>query len=163
MIDIIKFEGQRFDLCFTEIKNYRSFQIITASNEAAIRKAAENKSVDILIISTTEARDKVHSRDSGLNQVICKLMANNKIAIAFSFADLLNSKERHKLIGRWMQNIRLCRKFKVRMVLASFAANKWEMRAAKDLFSLALTLGMTGKEAQEALDFKKKEKEIKIV
>ena len=54
MIDIIKFEGQRFDLCFTEIKNYRSFQIITASNEAAISKAAENKSVDILIISTTE-------------------------------------------------------------------------------------------------------------
>lgn len=163
MLDIVKFEGQRFDLGFTEIKNYRNFQLITASNEAAIRKAAENKSIDILVISTADSRDKVYSRDSGLNQVICKLMANNKIVLAFSFADLLNSKERSKLIGRWMQNIRLCRKYKIKMVLASFANNKWEMRTVKDLFSLALTLGMTGKEAQEALNFKKKEKEIKIV
>jgi len=41
------------------------------------------------------------------------------------------------------------------MVFGSFAKNKYEMRNAKDLFSLCKVLGMTGGEAKEALNYKK--------
>ncbi len=162
MIDIIKFQGEKFNLGFQEIKYFKDFKIILGENENSIRKAAENKEIDILLIQDSKAKDKLSSRDSGLNQVICKLAHENKIAIGFSFSEILKSKEKHKILGRIMQNIRLCRKYKVKMVLASFANNKWEMRSPKDLFSFGIVLGMTGKEANDALNFKKKEKEIRL-
>ena len=164
MLDIIKFQGEKFNLGFTEVKNLKDFRIVVAEEENAIRKAAEDKNTDILLVQDSgRARDKVSSRDSGLNQVICKLAYDNKIAIGFSFSEVLNSKEKHKIIGRMMQNIRLCRKYKVKMILASFANNKWEMRAPRDLISFGIVLGMTGKEANEALNFRKKEREIRVV
>lgn len=164
MIDIIRFQGEKFDLGFAEVKNFKEFKTVAAESEHLIRKALEDKNIDIVLIqNSTKLRDKVASRESGLNQVLCKLAHTNKIAIAFSFSDVLNSKEKSKILGRMMQNVRLCRKYKVKMVLASFATNKWEMRSPKDLFSFGIILGMTGKEANESLNFKKKEKEISKV
>ena len=154
---MVKFNGEMFNLG-SEIKYFKDLRIVEGGSEEKNRKAVEDKSIDILLSPERNAQnDKMASRNSGLNQVLCKLAYDNKIAIGFSFAELLNSKEKSKVIGRWAQNIRLCRKYKVKMVLASFANNKWEMRSPKDLFSLALTLGMTGREATEALNFKKKE------
>ena len=163
MIDLIKFKGEMFNLG-SEIKFYNEFRIVEGGSEEKNRKAVEDKTTDILLSPERNAQnDKMTSRSSGLNQVLCKLAHDNKIAIGFSFSELLNSKEKSKIIGRWMQNIRLCRKYKVKMVLASFANNKWEMRLPKDLFSLGLTLGMTGKEADESLNFKKKEAAIQRI
>lgn len=160
MLDIIKFNGETFNLG-SEILFSKDFKIVEGGSEEKNRKAVEDKSTDILLSPERNIQtDKLSSRNSGLNQVLCQLAHDNKIAIGFSFSELLNSKERSKVIGRWAQNIRLCRKYKVKMVLASFSNSKWEMRSPKDLFSLALTLGMTGKEANEALNFKKKELDI---
>ena len=160
MADIVKFKGEMFDLG-SKIIFFKDLNIIEGGSEEKNRKAVEDKSTDVLLSPERNIQnDKLSSRNSGLNQVLCQLAHNNKIAIGFSFAELLNSKERSKVIGRWAQNIRLCRKYKVKMVLASFANNKWEMRSPKDLFSLALTLGMNGKEANEALNFKKKQPDI---
>ena len=157
MIDMVKFNGEMFNLG-SEIKYFKDLRIVEGGSEEKNRKAVEDKSTDILLSPERNAQnDKLSSRNSGLNQVLCKLAHDNKVAIGFSFSELLNSKERSKVIGRWVQNIRLCRKYKVKMVLASFSNSKWEMRSPKDLFSLALTLGMTGKEANESLNFKKKE------
>ena len=157
MLDLVKFNGEMFDLG-SEIKFFKDLRIVEGGSEEKNRKAVEDKSTDILLSPERNAQnDKLSSRNSGLNQVLCKLAHDNKVAIGFSFSELLNSKERSKVIGRWVQNIRLCRKYKVKMVLASFSNSKWEMRSPKDLFSLALTLGMTGREATEALNFKKKE------
>ena len=61
-----------------------------------------------------------------------------------------------------MQNVRLCRKYKVRMVLASFAHDPWEMRSAYDLLAFGQVLGMTPKEATVALNFTKKRQAIKV-
>ena len=84
--------------------------------------------------------------------MLCKLAKKNNIAIGFSFNEILKSKEKSKLIGRMMQNIKLCRKYKVKMVFASFAKNKFEMRAVKDLLSFCRVLGMTPREAKSALN-----------
>ena len=100
-----------------------------------------------------------------MNHVLCKLARDNKIAIGINFGDILkvDGEKRAVLIGRIMQNIRLCRKYKVKMVIGSFARNEYEMRAAKELFALCRAFGMSGLQAKEALNFKKKESGIRII
>src|SRR3989344_7408011 len=116
MIDMVKVNGEMFDLG-SEIKFFKDLRIVEGGSEEKNRKAVEDKSTDILLSPERNAQnDKLSSRNSGLNQVLCKLAHDNKIAIGFSFSEILKSKERSVLIGRIMQNIKLCRKYKVRIV-----------------------------------------------
>jgi len=100
-------------------------------------------------------KDFMHYRDSGLNQVLCKLAKKNNVGIGFNFNDVLNSDDRKNILGKMMQNVRLCRKFKVKMVLISGAQDEMEMRAPKDLISFGVTIGMTPGEAKKSLGFSK--------
>ena len=52
-------------------------------------------------------------------------------------------------MGRMMQNIRFCRKFKVKTFLSSFASEKEEMRSPFDLAKLAKALGADDGTAEE--------------
>jgi len=92
----------------------------------------------MLNFEKSEKRDRFHYRVSGLNQVLCKLAAKNEVVIGFSFSELLNAPKfkRAVLLGRMMQNIRLCRKYKVKTLLASFAKTSFEMRDERILKSL---------------------------
>lgn len=162
MIDIVYFEGDRFDLGFSEVVNYKNFKIIEGGKDN--RKLVENKNIDILLNPEKSSnKDNLHYRNSGLDQVVCKSLNKNKIAIGFSFSELLNSNNISELIGRIRQNVKLCRKYKVRMIVASFAKNKYEMRDVKDLLAFCRVIGMIGKEANDALNFKKKEEDVKLI
>lgn len=165
MIDIICFRGEEFNLGFNKVYYLKDLNIIFGGSENLNRNAVENKKVDILVSPERNIReDNLHYRNSGLNQVLCKLAAKNKVAIGFSFSDILNSNERGKLLGRMMQNVRLCRKYKVKIVFASFARTKYEQRNAKDLMAFARAMGMNGNQANEALNFeKKKETGVKLL
>lgn len=165
MIDLVCFIGERFELGFSKVYNINELNIIFGGDENTNNKALENKKTDILVSPERNAKkDNLHFRDSGLNQVLCKLAADNKVAIGFNLSDLLNSKERNVLLGRMRQNVELCRKYKIKMVLASFARNKYEQRNPRDMESLARVLGMNEKEIKEALNFKKKEiNEVKLI
>ena len=158
MIDII-FCTPKENLGFHKILHAKIFTIIEGSSEEKNRKAVENKQVDILLAPERAGKkDKFTQRDSGLNHVLCALAKKNDVAIGFSFSDVLNSPHRATVLGRMMQNVRLCRKYKVKMVVASFAHNPWEMRPAHDMVAFAQVLSMTPKEAQQALNFQKKRK-----
>ena len=116
------------------------------------REILSNKKVDMLLSPEKMSRkDFMHSRNSGLNHVLCKLANKNKIAIGFNFNDILKSKNKGQLIGRMMQNVKLCRKYKVDTVFASFSETKWDMRPAKDLINFATVLGMHPTEANDSL------------
>ncbi len=138
-----------------EKKINRSKQKIVAAEGSELnRLILENKKVDILTgAEKSKKNDFMHYRNSGLNQVLCKLANKNNIAIAFSFNDVLIAKgtERARIMGRMMQNVRLCRKYNVKMIIASFAANKFELKNANDLMSFGNMIGMNPKEAKESL------------
>jgi len=131
--------------------------IITGGSDKINRAAVSTKNVDILLDPHLGQRmDKMHQRDSGLNQVLLKLAKQNNVAISFSFKSVLNSKDRVKDLGRIIQNITLCRKYKVKIVILEF-----ENRNRVDVNSLFKVLGMTAKELQTSdgyeqykLDFK---------
>jgi RNase P/RNase MRP subunit p30 len=79
-------------------------------------------------------------------------MSKNNIALGFSLNSILNSKNKHIILGRITQNIKLCRKYKVKMIIGSFTSNPFEMRSYHDLASLFLKLGMTQKEVKDSLE-----------
>ena len=113
----------------------------------------EKTKADILFgLELNPRPDSMHYRSSGLNQVLCKLANKNRIMIAIPFSMVLKSKDmlKSQIMGRISQNIKLCRKYKVNMIVASFAQEPFQIRAAKDLESFCVVLGMHPKQAKEA-------------
>lgn len=122
--------------------------IVFSENYNADRGLVEKGKLKILVNShTNNLRDSLHFRSSGLNHVLCRLCHENNIAVGFSLDTALDA----KLLGRVKQNIKLCRKYKVRMRFFSFAKNKFEMRGREDMLGFLRSIGMTGKEAKDAI------------
>ena len=117
------------------------------------REAIERGFDVVFAVEDDPRPDHLHFRNSGLNHVLCRFAHKNKVKIGFSFSDILNSNNCHILLGRIMQNIRFCRKFKVPMLIASFAKTPFEMRSFFELRAFFEVLGMTSKESASALDW----------
>lgn len=100
------------------------------------------KSSTIYSLEFGRRKDFIHHRASGLNHVLCNLAKKNNISIGFSLSDIRKAKNRrHILIGRTIQNLYLCKKYKLKTVVGSFARQPYEMVAASDLKSLFKVLG----------------------
>jgi ribonuclease P/MRP protein subunit RPP1 len=118
------------------------------------RQVLEQGSADVLFgVESVQQKDYAHQRGSGLNHVLCSLAHKNHVAIGFGISDALKvqGSQRARLIGRMMQNIALCRKYRTRMVACSFASEPLQMRTPHDIRAFLETLGMHPKEAQQAL------------
>lgn len=113
----------------------------------------ESKGADIIFnMEHGSGRDFIYSRNSGLTHVLSRLASKNNVMAGFSFSLLLNSENRSLIMGRVMQNIRFCRKYKIKTVIASFASSPYEMRSWHDLMSLFVSLGMHPKEARDSFE-----------
>lgn len=108
------------------------------------RKMLENKKVNMLILSHTDKHDKLKERDSGLNQVLCKIARDKGKLLAIDFSELKNSedKEQGKILGRIRQNLKLIKKYKCNLVIL----NKPDKR---NLQSLLQVLGLDTKIASQ--------------
>lgn len=109
------------------------------------RNLIESRKADLIFEFEQERRkDATHFRSSGMNQVIAKLMKEKKVSYGLSFNQVLvaSKEEKAKIIGRLIQNIKLCKKYKVPVVVASFARSPKEMRDYKDLMAFSRLLGL---------------------
>lgn len=134
----------------------KEFGLVIVLGSKLNRDVVSNAKVDILLSPDAGVvHDYLHSRNSGLNDVLCKLAKKNDVAVGFSFSDVLNCNgiERALILGRMMQNVTLCRKFKVPMVLGNFAFDRSEMRPPKDLLSFGVVIGISPAEAKRALSY----------
>ncbi|MFP4423894.1 MAG: RNase P subunit p30 family protein [Candidatus Woesearchaeota archaeon] len=89
-------------------------------------------------------KEFMHYRNSGLNQVLCKIAAEKGVSVGFNMGLIIqgNAYKRSIIMGRMMQNARFCRKFGVKQVVASFAQDPFEMRGPYELMSLAKIIGI---------------------
>ena len=110
------------------------------------RKILENKKVSMLILNHKEKNDKLKQRDSGLNQVLCNLAYDNNIEIGIDFR-LFNDKN-PVILAKIIQNIKLCKKYDVKIRLVNSKGNK------HDLFALMLSLGASTSMAKYAVENK---------
>lgn len=110
--------------------------------ETTIRAILSNRNVDFIYnISSIRGREHTHYRKSTLNQVLAKLALENNISYFVNFNRLLNEKNRIKLMGRVSQNIKIFQKFKVPILIGSFAESELDLRKYADLVSFARYLG----------------------
>ena len=136
----------------SKFKNKNTLIAIKSSSQD--RDVMESGKADIIFsVEESSRKDFIHQRGSGINHIMCKLMSKNNIALGFSLNSILNSKNKHIILGRITQNIKLCRKYKVKMIIGSFTSNPFEMRSYHDLASLFLKLGMTQKEVKDSLSY----------
>ncbi|MFQ5621180.1 MAG: RNase P subunit p30 family protein [Candidatus Nanoarchaeia archaeon] len=100
---------------------------------------------------TLSKKDYMHHRGSGMNQVLAKLLANREMGVGFAFSTLLHARSewRGRLAGRLLQNIKLCRKYKVPMIVGSFATRPYEVRSFHDLQAYYCSVGMHPKEVTD--------------
>jgi len=78
------------------------------------RLILENKKVNILILSHQDKKDNLKQRDSGLNQVLCKIAKQNNISLGIDLNELKiqNKKQKAEVLSRIIQNIKLIKKSK---------------------------------------------------
>lgn len=121
--------------------------IVRGGDDDFNRKVFEMRGVDVLLSPEYgHKNDQLKQRDSGLNHVLCKIAAKNNIAIGIDLKNLKKKGiEKAKWLGRVMQNIKLCRKSKTRMILFNNKMDEKETR------SFLLSLGMSTQQAKETL------------
>ena len=130
----------------------KSELVLVQSSENDRFVLEKTKAYMLFGVEATTERDPTHQRASGLNHILCKIAEKTKKNLAFDFNMLLKAKNKSLLLGRMKQNIKLCRKYKVKMCIASFAKQPLEMRSPNDLQSFFILLGMHASEAKKAID-----------
>ncbi len=124
-----------------KLKGQKVFTAIKSSN--IDRRVMEGSKVDVIFsFEDSTRKDFIHQRASGLNHILCKLAKDNGITIGFSLSSILDAKDRHVMLGRIMQNIKLCEKFKLKTTIASFAQKTFDMRSVYDSLTLFKVLGL---------------------
>lgn len=128
-----------------------------ANTPEKTRHAIEKGPVKIFYnLEVHSERDGLHQRKSGFNHVLAALAHEKEKIIAFNFNAILRAAghQRSVLLGRMRQNVRLCRKYKVMMLIMSGATHLYEMRAGHDLIAFGELIGMTPGEAKQAMNVK---------
>ena len=104
--------------------------IVLGTNDEINRASLENrKTFGILNPEFGREKDYMSYRNSGLNHVLCKIATQNNKIIFISVDELNNV----NTLGKVIQNIRLCKKFKVRYQLVNLVDNPLMIRSAFEL------------------------------
>jgi len=111
------------------------------------RAAVEDPRVDLL---THPERNR---KDPGMDHVMARLAADNKVAIELNFRSFLHSyrKIRSHILTHMRTNVGLCRKYGAPVVISSGAETIWDLRSGRELSSIGHLCGMTVREAIEAV------------
>lgn len=132
---------------------FKRLKIVNGGDDETNRKAVENPNNDILLNPhALRSRDFMHSRNCGLNHVLCKLAAENNIAIGFTLDRMYQPND----LARVKLAIKLCRKYKNKIAVFSFANDIYSMRAANDIYSFLNVIGMDSGQANEAMKLTEK-------
>lgn len=138
--DFVLIKGKSKKEVLKEVRKAKGkLTIFKPNSEELMRFALEKTKIDIVYgIESINPKDSVHFVRGGLDQIICRIAKDKGKIIGFSFCEILNSKDKARLLARMMFNIKLCKKYKVRVVFSTFGA---EIRSAKDLDKFFRLLG----------------------
>ena len=124
-------------------KSKKKMVVYKVTNEEMLRFVLEKTAVDMVIgIEGIHEKDSLQHVRGGLDDVFCKIATDKEKIIGFSFEDVLNCGYRDRLMARMMLNIKLCKKYKVKMIFSNFSSSVEEMRSVKDLEAFGRLLGI---------------------
>ncbi len=103
-----------------------------------------------------ERKDTLKQRDSGLNHVVAKIATKHKIIIVIDFAEIKQmqknaksiqeKKQLSKRLARIIQNIKICRKAKCKIIIIDFSGKSTK----QELQSFGFSLNMSSQQASES-------------
>lgn len=123
-------------------------------NNSVIRYIFESKDIDLVFgLENNSLKDHTHFVNSGLDQVLCKIAKKKNKIVCFDFSSILNSSDelRSKLLSRMIQNIKLCKKYKVDIAIISFAKKPDDMKYYHDLIAFLIVLKCDPAKAKKAV------------
>lgn len=120
------------DLIYVDIKN-NSFE------NCVIKKMSDEKlDMDFVYgLELSSRQDYIHQRNSGLNHILAKQLKEKDIVVCFGLSYALEE----NVLGRMRQNVKLCRKYKVKMIYVSLACDEFGLRSEHDLQYFAKSIG----------------------
>lgn len=129
-----------FEKARKKIREKKEKEIIFSSdNDDIVRKILEKEKINTILLKVSSRKDKMKQRDSGFNHVLARIAKKKNTIIGIDFDEILNSKDDEKaiIISRIRQNIKICKKNKLKM--------KFISKKEKDIYDLKATgivLGM---------------------
>lgn len=120
--------------------------IVKAQNYEYNRKIMEYGKFDIFLSpELTGTKDKLKQMDSGLDYILAREAAKNKIAIGIDLAEIekLEKKEKAVILARIAQNLRIARKAKAQIRLLNY-------KDKKDSAAFLTSLGASSQQTREA-------------
>tara|TARA_Y100000310_G_scaffold340831_1_gene437947 strand:+ start:2153 stop:2590 length:438 start_codon:yes stop_codon:yes gene_type:complete len=102
-----------------KLKKEKKPIIVQAQDDVFNRKILENKDIEIIIgLESHQRKDRLKQRDSGLNEIHCKLAKKNNIKIAIDIDNLKKQDKKNKaiILSRIIQNINLCKRTKTSII-----------------------------------------------
>jgi len=120
--------------------------VMSDGSEQVNRAVVETSRIDYVFnLASATGRDHTHYRRGGVNQVIAKLMVENGMKYGLSFSRFLSEKQRRikdsasipsgiqgrriRLLGRWIFNAKVFRKYNVPVEVFSMASEVWDVRS----------------------------------
>jgi len=135
-------------------KNFSGKIAVIGRDNKFNRRAVETLKIDYLISperEVNERKDTLKQRDSGLNHFLAKECAKKGIKIIIDFDDIQkmqDRKEKAKRIARIIQNIKICRRAKCRIIIwKDGKADKYSIQA------FGFSLGMSSQQVKDAVRF----------
>jgi len=124
-------------------KKRHGIDFVVAEHSENDRNLIEGKRIDIIYgLESSKEQDQIHYRNSGMNQVIAGICAKKGIKVLFDFNLVLRAhgKRRAVALGRMMQNMMLCRKFKVNYIMGNVVKEPYGLRSSRALESFETLL-----------------------
>jgi len=120
------------------IKKEKEIKIFFSEDDELNRKVAEKIPIKILLIPLENRKDFLKQKNSGLNQVLAKIMKKKEIRLGISVDEIIESKEKEKILGRLKQNIFLCKKENLNISFIE-QKNKRSLQELKSILSILKT------------------------
>jgi len=149
-------------------KGFKGKVGIYGGDDAFNRRVVESLNVDYLVSPEKNTKfDNLKQRDSGLNHVVAKMMAEKGVCVVVDMGDIgrlmsqsevgsRKSEVKGKVaerIARIIQNVKVCRKVGCKIVIASLGSKKGEVFDVKGRQSFGVGVGMSSGEVVKSVEF----------
>ena len=153
IIDFLRAKSRENDL----LRNRRCLMIaVLGRDDLFNRRVIETMKIHYLVSPEAGWRkDTLKQRDSGLNHVVAKIAREKAIAVVIDLSALnkLKAKDKALRLARIMQNVKICRRAKCKIKIATFAEKKQELISERDIQAFAFSLGMSSEQVKDAMKF----------
>jgi len=143
----LELSGRGFKRDIQKVRREVELIVVQGGDSDINRAAVETPEVDIL------ARPWMGRQDCGIDYVMARLAAKNRVAIQFDFGELLHSSKRSRvqLLSQLMEAAKLVKKYRAPFVVTSGAKSPFDLRAPSDLLSFGRILGFQDPDIKKAL------------